>query len=294
MASLPSGDIDLSLLLPIIDAQSTAREQVVRRTKLGLSAIAEHVDNWADPEQVYNYATTAGILIGAGQVAVANLTEAYLSRIATIITGQRFQPTGVGPEFGAPLRAVPGGTGWDQIYSRVAREYRLGIDDGLDREYAFHRANIRAMQMAEADLGLAFQREIDTFIRFAGQRRERRYIFAYRRIVRPELSQGRVCGLCIAAADRIYYRGDLLPIHNGCNCEVMLITRSTDPGSLVTHLDPGGQLNREALDELYRNAGDNTDYLSLRRTKYVIEQHGEYGPVLRFRDHHFTGPSEVQ
>lgn len=279
----------------IVDAQSAARDTVTTRTTDAVTRLTAGVDNFADPVQVARYATLAGIAVGAGQKAVATLTETYLSRVATVITGLDFRPQPVAPEMGATLRSLPTGQGWGEVYQRVATAYRVELAaNGGDRDVAFYKANLRARKMVEADLGLSMRHQSDVFLRGIqkswaskypeGERHHRReYMFAYRRIIRPELSNGNVCGLCIAASTRVYYRGDLVPLHAGCHCEVMLVTRDTDPGEI---------LNREGLDALYAEAG-GTDYLSLRRTKYVVHEHGELGPQLRLQGHSFRGPDDV-
>jgi hypothetical protein len=95
-------------------------------------------------------------------------------------------------------------------------------------------------------------------------------IRGYRRILRPYLSEGGSCGLCIAAADRIYKREDLLPIHAKCKCITLPVTKAADPGL---------KLNTDDLAQLYTDAG-GTSRAKLKRTRYRIEEHGELGPVL--------------
>lgn len=266
-------------LLPLVDAQSAARAQIVERTSAGVERLTASVDNWADPAWITTYATQVGQVVAAGQTAVATLTNTYLARVATVITGQPVAPGPLVPKLGETLRHLPPGQGWETVYNRVATTYRVELDKHGNKARAFRAANTRAMEMAATDLGLAHRDQIDAFLR--GPRRK--YLFAYRRIIRPELSNGHVCGLCIAASDRIYYRGDLLPIHTRCHCEVMLITKATDPGSII---------NDQGLAALYEAADGNT-YAKLRATKFEIVQHGELGPVLVNADHNHRGPDDL-
>lgn len=285
--------MDPSELLPIVDAQAAARQEIVNRTVGGVERLVAAVDNFADPAQVTAYATRAGQVVAAGQQGVAAVTNAYLTRLATAFTGDQLSLMPIAPEMGATLRHLPEGQGWLDVYQRVARTYRVEYAATGDRDLAFYRANLHARQMVETDLGLAYRTQVDTFLRgadsswtpgrnYAGRASRRAYLFAYRRVIRPELSKGNVCALCIVASDRTYYRGDLLPLHTGCHCEVMLVTKASDPGE---------RMNREELDAIYGEAG-GTDYKSLRATKYVVHEHGELGPVLRNADHAFTGPTE--
>ena len=280
-------------LLPIVDAQAAARAEIVARAAGGVERLGTTVDNFADPAQVTAYASRAGQIVAAGQRGVASVTNVYLTRLASAFTGDQLSLMPIAPEMGATLRHLPEGQGWLDVYQRVARTYRVEYAATGDRDLAFYRANLRARRMVETDLGLAYRAQVDTFLRgadsswtparnYAGRAPRRAYLFAYRRIIRPELSKGNVCALCIVASDRTYYRGDLLPLHTGCHCEVMLVTKATDPGE---------RMNREELDAVYREAG-GTDYAALRKTRYVVREHGELGPVLRNADQNFTGPSD--
>ena len=286
--------MDPEELFPIVDAQAAARAEIVARATAGVERLGAGVDNFADPAQVTAYATRAGQIVAAGQLGVAAVTNTYLTRLASVFTGDQLSLMPIAPEMGATFRHLPDGHGWLDVYQRVARTYRIEYAATGDRDLAFYRANLRARRMVETDLGLAYRAQVDHFLRgadsswtaernYVGRGPRRAYMFAYRRIIRPELSKGNVCAMCIVASDRTYYRGDLLPLHTGCHCEVMLVTKATDPGE---------RMNREELDAIYREAG-GADYASLRRTKYVVREHGELGPVLRDADQSFTGPADI-
>jgi hypothetical protein len=95
-------------------------------------------------------------------------------------------------------------------------------------------------------------------------------ITGYRRVIHPELSRTGTCGLCIAAADRIYHVAELLPIHAHCKCTIAAVTENHDPGDDVNQAD---------FKALYKAAG-GTSAAHLKRTRYQIDDHGELGPVL--------------
>lgn len=101
-------------------------------------------------------------------------------------------------------------------------------------------------------------------------------VIGYRRVIHPELSKsGTSCGLCIVASTMEYTRAELLPIHSGCNCETCEIYSVGD-----AVFDPGGMINFEDLEVFYREAGNTTHGWSLKRHKYRVENHPEYGPTL--------------
>lgn len=95
-------------------------------------------------------------------------------------------------------------------------------------------------------------------------------IIGYRRVIHPELSRGGTCGMCIAASDRVYKIGTLLPIHKNCKCTIAAVTEDHDPAD---------DLNAVDLNQLYKQAG-GTSVAHLKRTRYQVDDHGELGPVL--------------
>lgn len=101
-------------------------------------------------------------------------------------------------------------------------------------------------------------------------------VLGYRRVVHPELSEsGQSCGLCIVASTMEYKRGDLLPIHSGCNCEVCEIYSFN--GKVY---DPGHLINMEDLEVFYREAKNSTSGWDLKKSRYEVVNHPEYGPTL--------------
>lgn len=291
----PFGPEGMAQLRAFIDSVADSRKRVNKVAQEAVSRAAGGVRNWSDPEQIAAFSQYATRVVSGGQRNIAGVTELYLSRVASLTTGRPFAPVAIAPEMGATRRILAPGAHWEQVYDRVATTYRVTLAETKNKAWAFRKANRRAIQMVETDLGLAFRDQVDAFIRrerrawaskyAPGSRHEdERYLFAYRRVVRPELSNGNVCGLCIAASTRIYYRGDLMPLHTGCHCEVLLVTRDSDPGDII---------NRDELDQLYETAG-GTDYASLRRTKYVVQEHGELGPQLWHAEHKFQGPDSLE
>lgn len=95
-------------------------------------------------------------------------------------------------------------------------------------------------------------------------------ITGYRRVIHPELSRTGTCGLCIAAASRLYTVEELMPLHTRCKCTIAAVT--------VAH-DPADDANTIDLKQLYGHAG-GTSAGHLKRTKYQLDEHGELGPVL--------------
>ena len=82
---------------------------------------------------------------------------------------------------------------------------------------------------------------------------------------------GGACDLCLLAAEQTYSRGDLMPIHERCGCDVEPIF--------------GSDAQRAASPE---PAAPQDPDLEL-----AVEDHGELGPVLTVAGQAFTGPDDI-
>lgn len=159
------------------------------------------------------------------------------------------------------------------IFQRPAALYRYA--KSIDNDNAAELAGQRIDSLIDDNLMLA-QRlaqqqvlvqavDLDT-----GKTRSGVTVTGYRRVIHPELSRTGTCGMCIAAADRIYKVAELMPIHAHCKCTVAPVTEDHDPAD---------DANNIGLSQLYAHAGGNT-VAHLKRTRYAIDEHGELGPVL--------------
>jgi hypothetical protein len=61
---------------------------------------------------------------------------------------------------------------------------------------------------------------------------------------------------------------------------------------IIGRADPGLRLNRDDLDRLYA-AGGTTAGAALKRIRVAITEHGELGPVLVYANHTVRGPKDV-
>lgn len=167
------------------------------------------------------------------------------------------------------------------VYGRPADTYRYQVSEkAASPEVAVQRAVLRARQIAETDIALAV-REQSRKVAVVS-----RNVSGYRRILHPEKSKdGFSCGLCVVAADRVYKKAELLPLHGGCNCETAMI---------VNGVDPGRDLNDRDLKAIYDAAGGTTAGRKLQnQVRVSITEHGELGPILVRSNHNFVDPAEV-
>jgi hypothetical protein len=155
-----------------------------------------------------------------------------------------------------------------RIYTRAAAVYRVRVAQGDDPATANAAAQQRITDITDGNLMLAQRLAEQQTLRTAQARDPK--VIGYRRVIHPELSKGGVCGLCVAASDRVYHVEDLKPIHVRCKCGVVPVTDAHDPGL---------HLNRSDLRGLYTDSG-STAGANLKRTRYDVVHHAELGPVL--------------
>ena len=260
-------------LLRLVDAQARVRTRVQQRAAERAAALVRSWRGFTDPDDVAALVEALTRLVEPAQLRTATLTAAYLARVISGLTGRAVAPV--------PVRVDPTrlrqGTDHAEVFGRVAAEYRRQLAGGATDTAARDSAAKRVRVIVSDDLALA-GREANRQV-LTGTRG----ITGYRRVVRPELSAGGTCGLCIVASDRKYRTGELMPIHAHCKCE---------PLPIIGAADPGQNLNSDELAELYRRAGGNTA-AKLKNTRYVVREHGELGPVLREAEQNFRGPAQV-
>lgn len=265
----PEAAVEAALWL---ESFSAASEQIKDAASTAAEAAWLSFEGWYSAAAVSALAIeTANASFAAQQVA-AGLAQQYAANVTAATTGIR-----VPSLQRSPLQPIRNNVNLRLVHHRPAEAYKRAIATGSTHEEALVRAGMRAADLTVSDISLQERAVTQETLARAG-------ITTYRRVIRPELSKSGSCGLCIVAADRIYSTGELMPLHPpSCNCVVMPI---------VDGNDPGGQMNREDLDALYAAAGSNKA-ADLRRTQYVVHEHGELGPVLAKAGDSFRGPDKV-
>lgn len=242
-----------------------AAEQAAKSTWLGFEA-------WYSTAAVTATAAEMAQFSQAGQDRIAGTAQNFIANVIAVLRGTRVT---------IPRTTLPPTRGENSplslVHTRPAEAYRKAVATGATHDDAVAIAVQRGVSLQAGDLKLAeraAQQAVMTELA----------VTQYRRVVRPELSETGSCGMCIVAADRIYNSGELLPMHGGCNCKTMPIVGDDDPGRT---------LNRRDLDRFYTDAGSNKRD-DLVRTRYTINEHGEYGPMLTKPDDSFRGPTNVR
>lgn len=251
---------------------AASAEAVKVQAEAAIAGLWASAENFYNPTLVAALAAEAADLSTAGQQTVIGATQEFVTSTLGLISGTRRPPL---PRVTLP--PIRNGQGLPLVHTRAAERYKRAVATGKSHEDALALATGRAAGLARTDLTLVQRNAQREVMRALGVRQ-------YRRVVRPELSKTGSCGLCIVAADRVYNSDELMPIHPpSCKCITMPIIGDNDPGR---------SLNREDLDKLYAEAGSNKA-ADLRRTRYQVNQHGEYGPVLTRQGDSFRGPSKV-
>lgn len=211
----------------------------------------------------------------AAQEAAVGILSEYVAEVFQAMTGAR---TNV-PRFGVPGARAGAGSLVD-IYGRVAEVYRNTFAKTADPTVSLERALLRATDLMTADIMLAGRLAQSETMKRLG-------VTQYRRLIRPELSATGTCGLCIAAADRIYKTGDLLPMHERCKCLTIPV---------IDGQDPGRGLNAEDIRKAYAEAAalaGGTGKSKLSNVRFAVNDHGELGPVLTREGDNFRGPNDT-
>jgi hypothetical protein len=247
--------------------QAAAQGTLTQRTLELLAGLWAAVTDPTDADQLRVFIARAATVLRSAELAVGKVTESYLRQVLGQL-GVLVPSRGLVALPTSLRQGVPN----EEVLARppATVRYLRSVDTPPDAAAAAGATRLRAIAQTNLELALR-QAAVDVFSKIEAVR-------GYRRILRPYLSEGGSCGLCIVAADRIYRTGELMPIHGKCKCSVLPVLRRG--------VDPGLQLNSDDLAQLYGDAGGNTA-AKLKRTRYRIEQHGELGPVLVQQGHGF-------
>lgn len=252
-----------------VDRHAATRERVTVNTLARLGREFDAVPGPGDGDRI-----TARLLghVQDGQRVTARTSAAYMAGLLDDAPDADRRATTITLP---PSLRVAGRTDPAAPYRRPFAQWARDLDRGVDPDTARARARQRLMVMADADLTAAMREGVRQSVA------DHPDVIGMRRVIHPELSRGGACGLCVAASDRMYSKRILMPVHDRCVCEPMIVTRSHDPGLA---------LNEHDWDLLYGGAEGDTSAAALKRTRYVISHHGERGPTLRRADDTFTGP----
>jgi len=310
----------VSQIVALLKVQASIRQQM-RKTAVNAALLPLRTfTGWWSAAEVAKLIARILRTVQPAQLRAARATDAFAAQVLSIMTGRTVRPVGavdvarlrrtIPPEVAQDLVHGRRQPAWlelgdlldgpnehindpvqmaiddrerrtsvdpGEVYGRAADTYRYSVvARGDSPDVARQKAMVRVAAAAATDITLAVREQYRAAF-------DRDVVEGWRRIVRPELSETGPCGLCVVAADRIYKRADLLPLHDRCVCDVLPIVRGMDPG-----LD----LNSDDLRAIYEAAG-GTSAGGLLNIRVALAEHGELGPVLVNAAHRHRGPLEV-
>jgi len=219
--------------------------------------------------------------VEAGQARVAQLTDAYVSRLAAVETGGAILRGDVADSSTLALRGVSS----DEVYNRPFVTLYTNLSNGSTLTAAVTAGGARLASLVSTGMQLSKTHSARNAMGRSG-------ITTYERV----LTGRENCALCVIASTQRYHRGDLLPIHPGCDCGVR--PGSGDPNQQIINADLLERIHSAVEAEFGTSdrgarllTGDNSvsDYLDLT----VTHEHGEIGPVLAWRGQHFSRGADI-
>lgn len=239
------------------------------------------------------------ILFGA-RIEAARTSIAFHREIARL-RNKSFSYVKPRPEhyFAKNLRQLARSSSTEPYQMRPFREVYKELSKSGSMTDAVRAGGARARILAQTDVQLA-RRRASLFARM-----ENDNIVGYIRV----LTGAESCGLCYVASTQRYHKGDLNPIHPGCDCGELPIYGDTDPGQVID------QYNLDRIRESFENKfgdrfgiGVDPSARDLDIGKFVqykdgirkadftlvsVREHGELGPILTRRKEKFTTLEDI-
>ena len=281
----------MATLAEIRDGYNRLNTRLVRGAGRIAGNVFRQLGSWRD-DDISRYLEIVGPQIAGLKIQAANLQAAYYQQVAAA-NGESFTPVNSRPQ-DLTDEILRNGPNTAEVYRRPFVEAWTALSSGELVRTAVERGAQRATSLAETDIQLASRQ--------AGlnQRNANTNIVGYRRI----LTGSENCALCAIASTQRYTRGNLKPIHPGCDCGEEPIYGEFDPGQVI---DPEGldslhealvqQLDVSDANARSADIGKLVQYEDGTRladfTEIIVtREHGEYGPTLAWRNQAFTGPND--
>lgn len=217
----------------------------------------------------------------ASQMAMGYLTNVYLTENAA----RHGVSTAPGLNANVTAQALRNGVSGFDLYGRAGTTVYTALSKGHDIEKAGEMGLTRLLNMLATNIQLAKTHSSQNILE------RQKGVTWYRRV--PEGSY--TCALCLVASTQRYHRGDLLPIHPGCDCSITQQFGDKDPGWLV---DPDRlDAVHKAMEERFGNYEGSArsletleDGVIKYRDAIIQYNHGEIGPVIALKKHkHYVG-----
>jgi hypothetical protein len=207
----------------------------------------------------------------------AKSTQAFYRTMAQL-DGQRYTPIAIAKSELA-TSVLRNGVSEATVWKRPFVTMRTALAEGKSVSESIELGAARAQYLAETEVQLA-RRNVGLKARGSNDR-----IVGFIRT----LTGSENCALCYVASTQRYTRGELLPIHPGCDCGEMPIYGTQDPGQIIDEMRLSATHQKVAERFGISDPGAREpDY-----RKIAIKDHGEIGPTLTVRGQDFTGPTNL-
>lgn len=258
----------------VITSFQDLKRQVRDRVTLYVTEKFRNLGSWRDVDIDRFVAEVVPVVI-SGQKQVAGLTNSYLDSLARLAG---FTLPSAGALDVTALRGIDP----DEVYRRsgVTVWAALSEPNRKSLQEAVKLGILRLDQAVALDMQLAHTHAARA--RFEGADG----VVGYRRV----LTGAENCALCAIASTQRYHRGNLMPIHDRCDCTVAPIYGTHDPGQVINP-----ELLEKVTDGLSEFGIESwSQFKASDATRAIrVHTHGEHGPTLTWAKHGFTSASDI-
>lgn len=265
-----------------------AYDQSVHRVRTQLLRLAKShwngLDSWRDAD----FERLLKVLVPrleAGQQEIANLTDAYIRRLAIDEFGKIRNGLPVAATTWE-LRGVPSET----VYHRPFATTYAALASGKAVSAAVAEGRERLIDVVSSGAQLAKTHSARGAMSRSGFTKFQR-----------TLTGRENCAMCVLASTQRYHKEDLLPMHPGCDCGVKPFESDMDVQIInadlleETHSTINSKLGLDPDDRDARFLGIGKEQGISEYTELIVtREHGEMGPMLTWRTDKFTGSKEIK
>lgn len=262
--------------MEILAAYSRLSTRIIHGTGDRLRTVFTNLGSWRDDDFEEFFRLASQTLSGAALQA-ARLQVAFYRQMAQFAGEPFVAPQLILADY--TTEALRNGASAREVYRRPFVDLYRSLAEGKPLSEAVAIGANRISSIASTDVQLA-RRNAGFGVRSRNSR-----IVGYART----LTGSENCALCYVASTQRYTRGDLLPIHPGCDCGEMPIYGTQDPGQVIDELRL--EATHEAVEERFGVSDRGARAIDYRMI--AIREHGELGPMLTVADQSFTGPNDI-
>ena len=261
----------------LMAANSRIGSSLINQTGAVARLAFESLGSWRDDDYLRFVRQITPILSGA-KMQAAQASVAFYKSMANLDDQDWQQPTISAADL--TTQALRNGVTTEQVYRRPFVDVYTALSKGKQMTEAIEAGANRVESLASTEIQLA-RRNVGLKARNANDR-----IVGYIRT----LTGAENCALCYVASTQRYTRGELMPIHPGCDCGEMPLYGTQDPGQVID--EARLEATHDNIAERFGVSARDARSVDYRNIK--IEQNKELGPVLTIRGQDFTSFDDLQ